>query len=330
MEIESGEFRRILNLLKPGLSNTGDIEGTDNYIFVDDRIITYNDSISVQFPFEHSIEGMINADKLEKVVSKLKGSVSVNINDNEIIIKSGTIKSGLRIDFEIPEFLEDVYDLSEIEWEEAPEKFIEKLIFCSYSAAKETDNPLVTCVHIVDDFVEATNNLKITKCTFDKKISDECFVPANCVRQMRGFKAEEYAIDGAWIHFRNSEGCVFSCRRYKGEFLNTEKIYEIKGKKIEIPEKLKGAVERAKIFNEDEQISILITGKGIRVKGVDSLGWLTEMIKVKNDCDKIRFEIHPQSLIEIIEGHNECILSDNFIRFNGDDWVHTGFIVKES
>ena len=99
-----------LETVKPGLSNKEMIEQATSFAFLGDRIVTYNDEISISHPVQNlNIEGAVQAEELYKLLSKLKKEdIEITTIDNELQIKCGRTKAGLTLQQEIKLPLEEI------------------------------------------------------------------------------------------------------------------------------------------------------------------------------------------------------------------------------
>jgi hypothetical protein len=64
---------KALEAVKPGLANKEMIEQSTSFAFMEDRVVTYNDEISISHPLKGiPIVGAIKADELYAFLSKVK------------------------------------------------------------------------------------------------------------------------------------------------------------------------------------------------------------------------------------------------------------------
>ena len=63
MQINRQNLQKALEIVKPGLSNKEIIEQTTSFAFIDGKVVTYNDEISICHPVEGlTLEGAVKAD----------------------------------------------------------------------------------------------------------------------------------------------------------------------------------------------------------------------------------------------------------------------------
>ena len=65
MKVNKEKLRQALEIVRPGLANKEVIEQATSFAFMDGRVVTYNDEISISHPVEGiEIEGAVKADQL--------------------------------------------------------------------------------------------------------------------------------------------------------------------------------------------------------------------------------------------------------------------------
>ena len=88
MKINKSELLKALNIVKPGLASKDMLEQTTSFAFLNGRVITYNDELSLSCPLkEIEFEGAIQAAELYAFVSKIKKEeIDLEKKENEIIL----------------------------------------------------------------------------------------------------------------------------------------------------------------------------------------------------------------------------------------------------
>jgi len=73
MNIQKEQLKKALETVKPGLAGKEIIEQSTSFAFMGDRVVTYNDEISISHPVEGlNLTGAIRAEELYQLLSKLK------------------------------------------------------------------------------------------------------------------------------------------------------------------------------------------------------------------------------------------------------------------
>jgi len=92
MKIKKAELQKALELVKPGLAGKELIEQSTSFAFMGNRVVTYNDEISMSVPLVEgfNLTGAVKAEELYKLLTKLKGDeITLELTENEIQITCG-------------------------------------------------------------------------------------------------------------------------------------------------------------------------------------------------------------------------------------------------
>ena len=137
MKISRVELLEALEKVKPGLANRELIEQSTSFAFIGDRVVTYNDEISVSHLVKglENMKGAIKAKTLYEFLARVKDEeIEIEQEENEVLIKTGRSKAGLRFEYEIRLPFEEVGEIGK--WKKLPEDFVDALRL-SYPACSD-------------------------------------------------------------------------------------------------------------------------------------------------------------------------------------------------
>ena len=331
MKIKTSELKKALEIVKPGLSTLEVIEQSTSFAFINGNVVTFNNELSVSHPVALDITGAVKADLVYKYLSKVKTEeVEIEATETELIIKSGRATSGFA-------FMQDVTlpideELKQTgKWKTIPEKFLDYLKSASLSCSKDMSTPIITCVHVNGVYVESTDNFRLSQYILNEPIPVAAFLlPASSVPVVVSSKPTKIATGDGWIHFKNKENTVISCRILAQQFINTEQFIKTakKGTEITLPENMKEVIDRAMVFIEkqnviDEELTLVIGKKSIEVSCESETGWFKETIKHKGEHE-FQITVAPSLLKNIMGKTNICyVLQDKHILyFKGENWIY--------
>jgi DNA polymerase III sliding clamp (beta) subunit (PCNA family) len=327
MLIKRQELLNALEIVKPGLSNKETIPQATFFAFKDGKVITYNDEISISHPVECiDLEGAVKANELYALLSKIKKDViELIIDNNELRIESKKAKAGLTLQSEIKLPLLDKIS----KWKKLPETFLKYLSLAIPCCANDTSRPILTCIHIgKEGFIEASDSFKMVRCSLDEQMPiDNFLIPAASAIQVIKLNPISIAESKGWIHFKSLNGTIISCRTFEDTYPNTSHVLEGKGTKLTFPKTILDIVERASVFSKrehvlDESIEITIGNNKIEVSSKADCGWFKEEANIAYDKKPICFCITPYLLKDILAETLECIVCENKLKFEGDNWVY--------
>jgi DNA polymerase III sliding clamp (beta) subunit (PCNA family) len=334
MKINRETLLQHLNAVKPGLAFKEVIEQSTYFVFMGGQVITFNDEIAVHAPLADGFEvsGAVPAKELLAILAKFSGDeVELEAGDNELKLRCGKSKAGIKLSAEITLPVDEI-KIPE-SWTPLPKDFIDGLKACMPSVARDLTYPILTTVHITDDFAESTDNNKITRWDWGKGGDfgkEGLLLPIDAVTALVRFAPTDFDVDGGWAHFIDANDVVFSCRTSAGEYpdltahLDIEKIGE-----LEFPAALAEMLDRAGVFlsgatSGDNLVGVEITDKGLMtVRGEGDYGWYEESCRTKwLGSDGVKFSVHPAHLQAIFSVSKDAEISVDRIKFTTSNFTH--------
>ena len=330
MKIQKQKLIEALEIVKPGLANQEVIEQSTSFAFLKDRVVTYNDKISISHPLEGmEIEGAIEADKFYALLNKIKkDEIEIVLNGNEIQLLSGRAKAGMTLQAEITLPLDQ--ELSKKgKWFDLPEKFNRLLKFAMSSASRNNAQPLLKCVFVdKNGYINSSDNYRITSCNLGVELPIKSFlIPASTVSTVVKLDPTQIAEGNGWIHFKTEEGTIISCRIYEEAYPDVTKHLKIKGIKIEFPKSIDEVLERAGVFAKrdsflDENVNISMKDDKIKISAKAESGWFEETLNMRYAGEAVSFDITPYLLKDILKETLVCTLGEGKLVFEGSDWKY--------
>lgn len=328
MKIEKAALLTALEKVKPGLASKEMIEQSTSFAFMGDRVVTYNDEISISHPVKGlDVKGAVKAQVLYSFLNKIKrDEIEVEWEENQVKITAGRSKAGLVFEAEVKLPVEEVGKIGD--WKSLPEEIVEALRFCYPCCSKDMSRPILTCVHINGKRVQASDGYQIINYRLEKKSPVKGFLlPASAVRELVKYNIKEIAEGEGWIHFRTEDGTVFSSRIFEGSFPEIEKFLDFTGIEIPFPKTAPQALERARIFSgnsgeEIPQVEVSVSEDQISFSAKDASGWFEENTRTKYKGDPIHFHTGVDFLINLLGQALSCIYGDDKIKFTGEKWTH--------
>jgi DNA polymerase III sliding clamp (beta) subunit (PCNA family) len=324
MNIQKDNLKKALEIVKPGLASKEAITQSTSFAFIGDRVVTFNDEISLSHPVEGlDINGAIRAEELYQLISKLKTeTIDLEVSDSEILITAGKMKAGFILQSEIVLPLDQIEEIGK--WTKLPENFSDLLSFVISTCSTNMARPILTTIHVAPTFVEASDSYRLKSIINSGKRLPEFLIPANSAREVIKFQPEKISLGSGWVHFMKEEA-VLSCRIFQDNYPNTTSHFEVKGKEITFPPSLIEIMERVIIFSKrdtmiDEQATIEVSEKEIEISAKSNYGWFKEKTRIKYTGKSFTFIIAPSFLLEILKISNTCIVGDSRLKFTGENW----------
>ena len=339
MQVNKKQLQEALGIVKPALSKSEEIEQSTSFAFIEGRVITYDDEISISHPVEGiDFEGAIESDKLYQFLTKIKPGknqtedtlfIDLQIKDNELIITSGKATAGLTLQSEIKLPLKEELS-SKGKWKQLPSEFIRFISFCIPVTSTDLSKPLYKCLHIRQDgVVESTDGHRIAYCKFPKEGTmpiNSFLLPVKAARLLVELKPIYISEGKGWVHFKNEAGTTLSGRIFYGEkFPDTSPFITLTGEGIAFSNSLNSVLDRASVFSKNDKmnmIEIIVNSGILTIKVTSDLGWFKETAKCAYEGDPLQFTIDPAVLKAILSETQVGEITATKMIFRGDDWLY--------
>lgn len=336
MLVNRKELLGVLESIQPGLARQEVLEQSSCFVFRKGRALTYNDEISISHPVSFDLEGAVKADEFFRLLSKMKADeVDLSIDGKELLVKGKKTSAGICLEAEIQLPVDELkIPTEESSWKKIPERFCEGLRFCMFSASTDMTKPVLTCLHIKEDFVETCDNFRLTRYTLGSKIKGELLVPALAANQLVDYSPVAFSGSEGWIHFRNEKGVIFSCRTYQEKYPDLSTLLDVKGVKVQMPKSMPAMLERAGIFAssqfaQDEQVTITMKEGKVIVLGKGASGWCKERAKVDYTGAEVCFVVNPSFLKDTLSLDLQMVVSESKLKLSGGNFVHVVYLIAQ-
>ncbi len=335
MKINKEQLLKALEIVKPGLASKELIAQSTSFAFINGRVITYNDEISISHPIEGlELEGAILAENLYKFLGKIKkDDVEFEVTGNEIILTSGRSKAGLTLQSEINLPLDE--EIAEVgKWFPLPKDFIENIKFVMTAASKDMSQQILTCVHVNENgYVEASDGYCGARQNLSSEMPIKSFlIPAANVVDMVHLNPTRISEGKGWIHFRTREGTIISCRIYdKDVFPSMVTFFQTEGVQLLLPNSINEALDLAMVFAKrdhilDEVITISLQYKLLEISAESESGWFKEELEIKYEGNLVTISITPYMFKGILAKTQAGILSSKKLKFEGEGWIYVAML----
>lgn len=334
MKVNKKELQQALTIVKPGLANKELLEQTTSFAFMDGRVLTYNDEVSVSHPVgEIDFEGAVKAEEIYGLLSKLKKEeVDFETTEDTLEITCGRVKAGLKLEREIRLPIKKIPK----KWEVIPDpkKFKEFVGLAMRTCSTDMSRLKLTCVYIGESLVIGSDGHKLIKCKGLDLPVDSFLLPASSAVELLKTDPTHMTLEGAWAHFKNKDGTVFSCRLLEDDYVSMDSINSIlrftKLETFKFPDRILEMLGRvhqlAKCkFVLDEWIDITVEDGKIKLyaRSEETNSWIEESATMKT-LENFNFRISPSLFVTILGMTTMCTISDDKTRvqFTSKDWEY--------
>jgi hypothetical protein len=330
-----------LQSVQPGLTSKEVIDQSSCFIFVPGMVMTYNDEVSCRAPYGalHEFKGAVQAKQLLDLLGKLpEEDIEIEMDGTELLVTGIKRQAGFRMEAEVLSAAAGVEMPKE--WSPLPENFAEALDVVAACAASDTDRFNMSCVHVHPRYIEACDNLQAARHRMRLGV-EECLVKRSSLKQINTLGMTEIAQTTSWLHFRNANGLILSCRLYREEsgaelYPPMSEVFEpesMEWGEVILPGGLAEEVTRAQIFsadaNDDKVLVELRPGK-IRIKGIGASGWFTATRRIEYAGPAMEFLIGPKLLVDVTKKANKVEVAPERLRIQGERYTYIALLSKKA
>lgn len=337
MTINKVDLQKALERVKPGLANRELIEQSTSFAFMGDRVVTYNDEISISHPVNGmDVTGAVKAESLYALLSKIKrDEIEMEWEENQVKIKAGRARAGLVFEQELRLPVGEVGKIGD--WKKLPGDVMTAMKFCYPICSKDMSRPVLTCIHVGKKAVRASDSYQIVKHALQEEMPvNEFLIPASSVRELIKYDVTEIAEGEGWYHFKTEDGTVFSSRVFDGDFPEIDALLEFDGTEISFPKTSGQALDKAKIFSKGDfhadhlaVVDVKVGDNRITFSSKNESGWFEESVRTRYKEKEITFTTGIEFLMEVLRQSPTCVFSEDRIKFTGENWKHIVAITTE-
>lgn len=333
MRVDRVKLLQRLEAVAAGLATKEAEAQTTCFAFKGDKVFTYNGEVACRLKCKTGIEGAVAAKPVLSLLGKLpEDEIDISVVEGELFIQGkGRRRAGITMEAEVLLPLENVEEPTE--WRSLPDDFSEAAAIVQSCVSDDKDETDLMCIHIAPKFLEACDNYQMTRYPVETGFKKPVLIRGKVIAHITGLGMTKVSQSDNWLHFRNGEGLVLSCRTYATDYPDISQWLDLRGSKVKLPSGLAEALDKAEVFSatrpdDDNRITISIREGQLKVRGQSGAGWYEEHKKLKYTGPAMKFMISPQILLEIISKHHSCEVNDKTLRVNGGRFIYVTRVHK--
>ena len=315
MKINRIELLGALKSVQPGLSKKEIIQQAAHVMFMGKCIATFNDAISVLYPFETDFKCSVNGEEFYKVLEGIKEEeIQISLDGDHILINSKKTKAGFSTLVGENEKVENMVEKILITtnkpkfFRTLPKDFVRGAALCMFNASKDMTSGVNSCVAIRENEIFSTDSLRLSRYTLDSKVKDEMLIPARDVFDLVKYEVTKYGLSDGWVHFQTDDGVIFNCRTMKGEypFERVNRFFMKMKNEIKVPAELRDIMKNAVVLAAGEvdiakMVEVTIDNGKIICKSEKERGWMIKEVDCKYKGKKLVFFVNPIFMAQVLE-----------------------------
>jgi len=329
MKVQKQKLKDVISNLKPGISKKATMEQSDAIIFDTDTVRTYNDEVSVLAPLKTGIKGAVSSKELISYLDKCTADeFELSVDNNILLLKGKRSKAGIKIDSDIKLSFDEIS--IEDSWQDLPKDFVEAINFTSFTTSNDMSKPVLCNIYIKDSYACSSDNKRATKYEMESEIENEFLIDKDSAKQLCNYSPIEYMVSDSWIHFRNENKVIFSCRNSCLKFPNIDSIMNVSGDSVSFPRNIESMLEEVKPFAVDDYgndaVTVTLSKNNITVKTQSRKGFAEHSKKIRFDGD-IEFAIKLSFLCELVKLDSKIQITDSLLKISGDNFEHVSLLM---
>jgi hypothetical protein len=202
MLMNSKKLALVLEELAPALMAKGPYDQSNCFVFTGGRVWTFNDSLalSVASPFGEELEGAVDGADLLQVRTLPGAELNIRLVDGRLQMYGKACRFSLpwQEKVRLPVAAIPVPET----WETLDKGFDQMRLKIVSDSLGGDIYPVLSCLHLTKGFVEASNNLEITRAKWDSPVEDGV-VKGVSLLSVKGMK--QVAVSPGWLHMTDGK-----------------------------------------------------------------------------------------------------------------------------
>jgi len=306
MKINRETLLKSLRFARLGTAIRGEtLEQSNAFVFVDGKLITFNDEVMTSSPSPLEFTAAILADEFLKIIDKMPDEeLDIELKGEEVIIKGAKRMAGVTSfkDITLP------YDAvpPPAKWSKLGDGVLKMLQQAARTCGRDVTQELTTLVHVTPEMVEACDNFRMFRAKMDTGIPEDCLLPAASVLQITPLDLKRVSFNEGWAHFRTSDKQVISIRTSKETYhKGLDALLDIgDAQDVSLPKNLSDIINRTVVMmsaDDEPNVRIKLKPGLLIVESRKDSGWYRERKKIRYTGDEMEFDVNPKFLIEILQ-----------------------------
>lgn len=332
------ELIEVIKKIKPGLTKDNAVELSEFISFNDNEIVSYNNEISISYPYDTGLVGAVKGDELLRILQSMPDGIGIKTKGDKLNISKKGKKNKMTASLNMLPVVVDA-------WPEIPEKFeplpkntIEGIKFCLFSVAPNPDMGALNSILVELGNILSCDNFRATQFILDEDvdIDGQLLIPLPLAKVLVNYDIITYAQDDSWVFFEDKEGVIICCKKIALDY-PTKQVYGLfksKGSKLSLPDDFKTTLERSEILSqvdiENQKIAKLELLKNkIIISSEGSVGQYKEEIAIDYDGKELTILVNPIHMKQILNECSEFILTESNISFRTSSFNHVIALIGE-
>ncbi len=321
MKVKREEFLALLTEATIGLSKKEILEQSNCFIFHKGLVLTFNDEIFFSCESPLDFDAIVPAEDLLKILTRLPDEeIDVRLESNEMILEGKRRDVGITVEAELHLPFDAVP--SPGKWLRLTPDLPGMLQQAARTCGSDETQYKTTCVHVTPDLVEASDNYRIFRADLQTGFNSEILIPASSINTLSKIILKRVNVGEGWVHFTTGARRLISIRcSHETYHEGIEEMLVVEGTEISLPKNLGEMIGRAEVMNitgYDARISLTIHENLLQIMSQKDGGWFREKKRIKYSGERLRFDVHPQFMAEVLERTHKIIIGSSKLKLEAE------------
>lgn len=317
--------------------------------FGEGRAWTYNAELGrmVTLPDElKALKGACDGKRLLHFLQRAPDSeaIKVTCKDEKFIAKSGSARITLpwRNETQALPYAEPT------EWEELPKELPFAIGFALPCCARHMTRPTLTCVHVTDKYVEASDADRAIRYKLgNMPAKTNHMIPRNAAQALSKANITQWSVQKSAVWLLDDTDTYTFHPIMEGEYPSLDKVLAVPKDAVEFDLPLRDdkakldvstTLDRARLFCDQEDsgehfVDITMTEGRVWIRAEDAHGKFEERLSLKAKVPDLSFSMNIQHLVDLMErgATAHCAYTEGRLWVLGDKWTYVSAVkVKPS
>lgn len=289
------------------------------YIFQKGQLWTYDGKKAVSCPsgLPDEVTGAVKPTQLLSQLRKWEEEeVEVRCSDNTFSIHGSTEEAGVRLEATIQLPVDKIEVPTD--WKPLPADFNDAVSLVYECASVNGTSPILTCVHLHPDWVEAADNKQLARYKMKTGLTSPVLIERDALQHVPKLGMTEVAETPNWLHFRNPLGMALHCVRYVESMAYhdlTDKLRIRNGVNVSFPKALEAAIGKAKDFTDtadNDNVLVEMRPGKLRLTGRSADGHYVKKADLPGYAgEALEFNVSPTLLEKVVKNHTQCTIGES-------------------
>lgn len=324
MRIERKRWLKLLSCLTDALSEREIIDQSNCLVFEKGRVYTFNDDIGCSCDLKAPFEGAIRGSTFLKMLARLKeDELIIEMDDDAVVVRAKRSRSKFNLD---PENRLPTKTLGSFpKWHKLDPNFMKAIRFVAGCASRNEAKFTQTCLHMTAKYVEACEAYQAGRYHVRLPLKKDLLVRRFVLDGLDNFEPTRICNAKTWLHLKNDEGVVLSCRKYEMPYPKLAAILKQDGDEIKFPKYLPDVTNRTEVFAQEKaertvHVALEMNKAKISVRG--QTGSHEELCRVRYDGPELAFFMPSDILRDACNRSNTCRISRTVLRVVGKNYLY--------